>query len=1076
VTVGADNTLGPIEILQLRPHVLDIGPVPGFYAGQAVSGRASRRFGVVPRAATCRLSNREATGRSRGNLGRMTNMQSAFVRARVALVSGASAIAVMSATPTFAQEAQDATEDAGIETIVVTAQRQAESLQDVPIAVSAFSAEALEKQQIENPSDLQLTLPNVTFTKTNFTSSSFTIRGIGDLCVGVSCDQATAIHLNDSPLFATRLFETEFFDLERIEVLRGPQGTLFGRNATSGVVNVVSAKPNLSDFGASGEVEYGNFDSLKAKGMVNLPIGDKLGVRVAGYYLKRDGYTKNVFDDSRVDDRDLYSIRGSLRFEPTENTTIDLIASYFREKDNRARIQKQLCHRDPTGVLGCLPDSLQFETLNANSTFVGTLGSREFLAFQGIPAVFGLNSIYGPDAYANFVQPKDVRTVNTDFTPEYFTSEQQYQAKIEHDFGSISASLSGTYQKVKLESRQDYNLSVQDRSGYVTGLSTLAAAAAGLVPGLPAAYFAPVASALIPSGPGGVLCTSDTVENGTGSFGGQSICAATPLDFDRSNSYTSSWSVEGIISSDFDSPFNFLLGGIYANAHLTENSYYVNAFGIDYITGLLGAFNSFPAALPPSYLGTPFFRNNTDNFRLKSYGIFGEAYYEFSDALKLTLGLRYNNDKKNIRARSTLASFLVPFGTANAFDSPFVVAFDADPGTPGNQLFQERQAKFDEFTGRAVLDWKISDDSLVYASYSRGYKSGGINPPLQPIFAVPESFAPEKIDAFELGAKNTLLDGTLQLNATAFYYKYKGLQLSRIVARTSVNDNVDANIYGLELESVLRPTPAMLLNLNFSYLKTKVASDKFLSNPRDPSGGRNDAVIIKDITNGANCAVTSNTGSATAANTFVGTVNGVINAIGASRPANGGVNPAPLQNPTPFPASSGLGATGAFSICQILQLGAAGGLATLNPAFAGAQAFINTLGGITFHPSGVETNLKGNKLPQAPNFKFSAGFQYTFDFDGGMSLVPRIDLAFTGESTGNIFNGRPDKIDAYTQVNAQIQLNGADDRWFVRGFVQNLFDSDSVTGNYLTDASSGLFTNIFTLEPRRYGIAAGFKF
>ena len=155
--------------------------------------------------------------------------------------------------------------------IVVTAQRRAESLQSVPIAVSAFSAEALEAQQIDNASDLQLTLPNVTFSKGNFTGSSFTIRGIGDLCVGTSCDAATAIHLNGSPLFGTRLFETEYFDLERIEVLRGPQGTLFGRNATSGVVNFITAKPDLSGFHAAGEAEYGNYNSIKAKGMINLP-------------------------------------------------------------------------------------------------------------------------------------------------------------------------------------------------------------------------------------------------------------------------------------------------------------------------------------------------------------------------------------------------------------------------------------------------------------------------------------------------------------------------------------------------------------------------------------------------------------------------------------------------------------------------------------------------------------------------------------------------------------------------------------------------------------------------------------
>ncbi|MEH6660924.1 MAG: TonB-dependent receptor [Parasphingorhabdus sp.] len=164
---------------------------------------------------------------------------------RKSLLLAATAISAMS-VPVMAQDQDNEVIDDNV--IIVTAQRQAQSAQDVPIAVSAFSQAALEAQQIENSSDLQLTLPNITFTKTNFTSSSFTIRGIGDLCVGVSCDQATAIHLNDQPLFSTRLFETEFFDLERVEVLRGPQGTLFGRNATAGVVNVVTAKPNMGEF------------------------------------------------------------------------------------------------------------------------------------------------------------------------------------------------------------------------------------------------------------------------------------------------------------------------------------------------------------------------------------------------------------------------------------------------------------------------------------------------------------------------------------------------------------------------------------------------------------------------------------------------------------------------------------------------------------------------------------------------------------------------------------------------------------------------------------------------------------
>lgn len=983
------------------------------------------------------------------------------MRVMATLLAGVGAAAI--ALPAYGQDAATDTAEAENPTIVVTAQRRAESLQAVPIAVSAFDAKALEEQQIENANDLQLTLPNVSFTKSNFTSSSFTIRGIGDLCVGVSCDSATAIHVNGSPLFGTRLFETEYFDLERIEVLRGPQGTLFGRNATSGVVNIVTARPDLSGFSASAEAEYGNFESIKAKGMINIPVGETFGLRVAGFYLNRDGFTENQFDNSRIDGRDMWAVRGSLRWEPGPDTTVDVMGFYFKEDDDRLRIQKQLCQYDPTGVLGCLNNRRDFAKTNTNSTFTGTLGSEEFLRVNNIPSAFGLNSLYDGGGYRNFREPADVRVVNTPFTPEYIADELQVQGRIEHDFGGITAQLTGIYQSTSVDSRQDYNLGVADRSFYARALNTLAAFAANGVPtGLAApapafvpgsnAYFAPIAQAIIPQGPNGPLCTSDTRLDNRGAFEGFSICSPVGLQFDRSNQDNDSWSAEAIISSDFDGMFNFLVGGIYAKSRVKENSYFVNSFAIDYITGLLGSFNTFATTvdanpnnnLPPAYLATSFFRNNTQSFDLESYGIFGEVYVDLSDRLKLTGGLRYNDDKKSITARSTLASFLNPYSNdGDPFASPFVGTFDADPGTAGNQIVQQRSVGFNEITGRAVIDFQATPDNLLYASYSRGYKSGGINPPLQPIFAVPESFGPENIDAFEIGSKNTIGNGVLQLNATAFYYKYKNLQLSRIIARTSVNDTIDANIWGVELESIIRPDRNWLINMNFSYLNAEVAGDQLFSDPRDPGGGDPNAVIIKDITNGAHCAVTG-----AGARGFVGAVN-----------TNLG-----LRAPAAFPADANIASTGAFSICNVLTAQAA------NPALTGLFGAVQVLS------PGVQKNLRGNKLPQAPELKASIGVQYTAEFANGMTLVPRFDLTFTGEQYGNVFNGNVNRIEPFVQSNAQIQLNANNNRWFVRGFIQNIFDSDSVTGLYVTDASSGLFTNIFTLDPRRYGIAVGVNF
>ncbi|HEX8222965.1 MAG TPA: TonB-dependent receptor [Allosphingosinicella sp.] len=946
--------------------------------------------------------------------------------------------------------------------IIVTAQRRAESLQSVPIAVSAFTGEALERQQIENASDLQQSLPNVTYTKTNFTSSSFTIRGIGDLCTGFSCDSATGIHVNDMPLTSTRLFETEYFDLERLEVLRGPQGTLFGRNATSGVVNFITARPDLDEFHGSASAEYGNFDSIKLTGMVNVPIGGIAGVRLAGYWLNRDGYIRNTFDGSRVDDRDLYALRGSIRIEPMDGTRLDLIGYYFHEKDNRSRIQKQLCNRDNTGILGCQPDRLEYETVNGNATLAAILTSREFFRINNpILTNFGLGSLYGPDNFFGGVtNPASLRTVRTDFRPTYFAEEKHLMARLEQAIGeSFDLTVTGGWTSQEVDSRTDYNLVAGNSLAGNVGIATLVATA-----GAPGALFpggvnpyVQARNALI--GAGGTVCTSETNLNYTGIYGGfVNRCSAGSTDYDRSQSHSRQYSIEAHLDSDLDGPFNFLVGGIYLDNKFTDSNYYVASFGLDYAAGILGAATALGqraagnVTFPNVFLAPPFYNSEVNLFSLKSYGLFGEVYFEVTDALKLTGGLRYSNDKKRQIARVPLLSWPVPFGTTDANASPFLGQFDADPTVGGNQPYNVARAAFDEITGRFVVDYQVTPDNLLYASYSRGYKSGGINPPINPIFAVPATFEPEIINAFEIGSKNSFANGMIRLNLSAFYYDYKGLQLSRIVARTSVNDNTDASIWGAEAEAVIKPSRNLLINLSGSYLKTEI-KDLLLSDPRDVSGGRTDTVIIKDVTNASNCAVIPNTaGNALGANTLVTAFNGALG----------------LAGPVPVP---GTNTTGAFSVCDALAATIA------NPSAPLRGLFATPTGPLPFTVSqGVQLDLSGNELPQAPRWKFSAGVQYTFRLGNGMTIVPRADYTYTGKFWARSFNKPIDRIDGYNVINAQIQLNGKDERWFARAFVQNATGSDAITGQYVTDQSSGLFTNVFTLEPRRYGVAAGVKF
>jgi iron complex outermembrane recepter protein len=992
---------------------------------------------------------------------------------------GATALVLLTAVPALAQETSSgpaqsggaisgATQSAGAGAdmgtdIVVTAQRQAQRLQDVPISVSAFTAEALQEQQIENPLDLQLSLPNITYTKTNFTGSSFTIRGIGDLCVGFSCDSATAIHINDQPSIV-RLFEAEFFDLERIEVLRGPQGTLFGRNATSGVVNFITARPNLSRFQASGFAEYGNYESIRVQGMVNVPIGDTFGARVAGYYLKRDGYTDNLFTGNDDDDRDLYAVRGTLRWEPSDSTTLDLIGYYFREKDNRNRIQKQLCNRDPSGVLGCSPDRLENEVLNGNATLAGILTSREFISVALSPALaaFGQGSLYGPDIFSGAVNPASVRQIASDFRPTYFARDWLVQGRLEQAIGdTLDLTVTGGYQDSKVDSRTDYNLAVPNdltNNPGVLAFRSFPAAA-----GLNARLFQ-----------GANICTSEANKLYSGVFGGNVFgCSPRSIDYDRSRSHTRGYSIEGQLASDFEGPINFLLGGIYLNTKV-DGDYFVNSAGLDYASALIGlatSLNPAAGATPGSlYSASPFFNSETQRFRLKSYGIFGEAYVDLTEKLKLTMGLRYSNDKKFVRDRVPLLNFAAPLSNGTPFDPP-AASFDADAGTPGNQPFREQRVGFDELTGRVVFDWKPWDDTLFYLSLSRGYKSGGINPPFNPaLFSAPSTFRPEIIKAVEIGTKNTFANGTVQLNANAFYYDYQDLQLSRILNRTSFNDNTNATIYGAEIETVLRPVRALTINASASYLRTKI-KDLSLVDTRDPSGGRSDTVVIKDITNAANCVVTPTTAGDPRAPLLVGAFNqGLSASLG---------NPTLLRAPVPL---QGTNATGAFSVCSALAATIANPSAPLRALFQTPtgplpfQFVTNAAGQPIGLPDGNPVDLSGNALPQAPKWKFSAGIQYSFDFDNGMSLVPRADLTYTGDFFARSFNRPIDRVDGYEVVNAQIQLNGPDERWFVRGFVQNLTKNNAVTGQYVTDQSSGLFTNIFTLEPRRYGIAAGFNF
>ena len=226
--------------------------------------------------------------------------------------------------------------NAQLEEVIVTAQKRSESIQDVPIAITAFDEDAMTARQIVGVGDLRFTAPNVNFNKGNFTSSNFQIRGVGTNLVAASADAGVGIHVNEVPVFSPRLFETEYYDLAQVAVLRGPQGTLYGRNSTGGAVNMITNTASPDALEGHLEGQYGNYDHKKVVGSVNIPLGDEFAARFAGLWLERDGYTENLYTGNDIDDRDQYSLRASFNWS-AEDTTIDLMMSWFDEESSRTR-------------------------------------------------------------------------------------------------------------------------------------------------------------------------------------------------------------------------------------------------------------------------------------------------------------------------------------------------------------------------------------------------------------------------------------------------------------------------------------------------------------------------------------------------------------------------------------------------------------------------------------------------------------------------------------------------------------------------------------------------------------------
>ena len=1022
----------------------------------------------------------------------------------------------------------------GVEEIIVTGQKKAERLQDVPIAISAFSMETLDAQKIEGGFDLLKAVPNVTFSKTNFSGYNFQIRGIGTQAISATTDPGVAVSYNNTTLIVNRLFEQEYLDIERVEVLRGPQGTLYGRNANAGVINVIPTKAEIGQFSGELKLETGNYSAQRIRGHYNLPLNDdSLALRLAYASTVRDGYVTNEFNNQPIDGRDLLTARISLGWEPTDRFRVDLSWERFNEDDDRLRSAKNLCHRDngadqiagvdvdsytstfseskPRAIRrmvhqGCLPGSLYsdnaFGTPNGDAAPFVTAGRANntilFIAAAGAVVPQSPNGGYSNnpalltnvEVFTDDRQSTDLRSVYSPIDPQYRATADLFDLTMTYQWGDhLTLTSYSVFNDDEVFSTQDF---------------TRYAANPGLFNDISGPSVLPEYENFSPDG---VFC--DPQLGCSSAFMAQDISQADSRQFNQ----------QFELVSDFDGDWNFSLGVNYTRFETRVDYFFFSNVltalaqtppfngdrhpclneGIACV-GIQGDDLLTTAANP---YGHNFFLSRNP-YELNSAGVFGESYWQIAPSLKLTAGLRFTWDRKVFTptpSQTLLADYREDssnFG-AHSIDDPdagpedclgnLCVTLGNAPGGVGYPTDPDIIQTWREPTGRLILDWTpvlpFTDETLVYLSYARGYKGGGANPPsiappagnfiraAQGAVSSP-TFEPEYVNAYEIGAKNTLFGGAVILNTTAFLYDYEGYQVSKIVDRSAANENFDATIWGAELELMVAPTEDWLNNVTVGYLRTRVADGEQSIDLMDRTQGGNQFFItgLRNPDFDMNAPTVDRADYQAGIDVdpgqeFLAFDEWVVVKPNAAQSSNC-IAPADLI---------------ALALDSVLANSDFGVISVIS-SFCPAQTLTGDSSAplnyaATYSPNGGAgffDDVSGNELPNAPRFTVALGSQYTVRPASAWELTGRIDWYWQDKSFARVYNTEYDQLKAWTNTNLSLWLEQPDWGLKVEAYVKNVFNETPITGSFLNSDDTGLTTNIFTLDPRLVGVSVTKRF
>ena len=714
---------------------------------------------------------------------------------RTGLLAAASLLAIMPhvAVAQEAAPAEDAT-SGGIAEIVVTAQKRAQNLQDVPVAVSALAGEELESRGISETSDLQGFVPSLQITTPyGRTQPNFSLRGVS------VANEFSASTASPVGVYVDEVYQSfrashgqQLYDLERVEVLRGPQGTLYGRNTTGGAISFFSNKPGLGASTGTLTLGYGNYDTKTAEGAIEATlIPDKLGIRFAGTFAKGDGWQYNPVQDRHVGTTNTIAGRVSVRWKPSDTVDINLKGYFARDNPlapNPYALGQLDGGRDVLGYSRFDPAQNGGRALNRNEVAADT-GGRYFTSSNGfalnvavdLSDSVSLTSITGYDTGKYRNSPFDCDgSPNSVCALRYNSVSKNFNQDLRFNFKGDRLNLvAGLYYGVdKIDTRNEI-----DFFGVLKPIL--------LGAGAPTSFFnapvsAPQAAAFVPAF--AVNPALDPTDPAS--------CSAVPTG--NPNGFLDARSLIALLT---DIQVNNSGGGGFGGA----------------ISAACRA-----AGAPPF---GPISGEQRYTIKRPSAAIYIDGSYDITDALTLSVGLRYTMDKvKYLNGRTVLYDL---GGTIRASTIPYTFPYDAS--VPA----LEQKEKANRLTGRVNLSYNFADDMMGYLNYSRGYRSGSFNGLAYQGTNQVYYIQPEQINAYEGGLKMRFFDRRVQLNLAGFYYDYKNHQVTQVIGATTFTRSANGRLYGGEAELTIQAADNLRFDASMSLLRSKYKGN--VIDPTDPS-------------------------------------------------------------------------------------------------------------------------------------------------------------------------------------------------------------------------------------------------